>query len=439
MPKIVKELTAIEVSRLRHGAVKGTKVSKRKVGEPITAYHAVGGVQGLILQCKPPVSDQAIGARSWILRVSVAGKRREIGLGSYPGVTLAMAKEKARVIKEQIAEGLDPIVEKKAKKSALIQERARAITFDKVAEDYLEKKSAEFKSVKQKQQLLGRLNNYILPSLGNIVIADIELSDVEAVLKPIWNEKNETAGRVRRDIEKVIDLAIAKGIRVTSNPARWKGLLDQVLAAPSALSDDTNYPALPVTKLPSFWEQLCGVDTIGSLALQFQILTAARSGAVRFSTWDEFDLEQKLWTIQPKRKSAKVKKEHKVPLCEKAISILTSLPRQCDYPFSSNGSEPISDATMGAMIRRLHKKQKELDSEGYVDPKQENKVVVPHGFRSTFKDWSLEYTTYADEITELALSHVNSDKTRRAYARSQMIDKRRVLMNDWQEYCLSGQ
>lgn len=428
-------MSAIEVSRLRHSTIKGVQKSKRDIGEATTAYHAVGGVQGLILQCRPPLNNNPMGARSWILRISVAGKRREIGLGSFPDVTLAKARERAREIKDQIALGLDPIAEKQARRSALIQSRQKAITFSQLADEYIDKKAKEFKTPKQKQQLLGRLNNYILPAIGQIQIIDLGLSDVEAVLKPIWDIKNETAGRVRRDIEKIIDLATVKGLRDGNNPARWKGFLDQVFAAPSIVGSDQNQPALAVNQLPAFWQHLISVDTIGSLALQFQILTAARPGAVRFVTWEEFDLDKKLWTLPAKRTSAKVKKDHFVPLSEKALAIIHKIPKQGEFLFSVNGDKAISDATMGAVIERLHQHQRTLDDVGYVDVKQNNKRIVPHGFRSTFKDWSLEHTDYPDEITELALSHVNSDKTRAAYARTQMIDKRRELMRDWETYC----
>ena len=287
--------------------------------------------------------------------------------------------------------------------------------------------------------MLGRLNNYILPALGKIQIVDISLSDVESVLQPIWDIKNETASRVRRDIEKIIDLATVKGIRDSNNPARWKGFLDQVFAAPSIVGSDQNQPALAVSELPDFWKQLNAVESIGALALQFQILTVARPGAVRLATWDEFDLEKKVWTLPAKRASAKVKKNHLVPLNETAIAIIKSIPKQGDYPFSIKGDKAISDATMGATIERMHKQKKAVDGIGYVDHKQQQKRIVPHGFRSTFKDWSLEFTNYPDEVTELALSHVNSDKTRAAYARSQLIEKRRYLMDDWQHYCTGEQ
>jgi integrase len=439
MPKLVQELSALEVNRLRHGEIKGkNKTRKRDVGTPSVAYHAVGGVQGLILQCRPSKYNDSMGARSWLLRVTVGNRRREIGIGGYPDVTLAQAKEKAREIKEKIRMGIDPIAEKQVVKSELLLKQARAITFSQIANEYFSKKSKEFKTVKQISQLKSRLENYILPTLGNLLIIDIALADVEIVLNPIWEIKNETATRVRRDIERIIDLAGVKGLRTTDNPARWKGYLEQVLVNPKKVSKEQNQPALPVVHLPQFWKDLTKIETVGALALMFQILTAARPGAVRLATWDEFDLEKWIWTLPAHRQSAKVTKDHLVPLTKEAVSIITSIPRQGNYVFSITGNRPISDATVRGTLGRIHEHKVKVDKVGYVDPKQNNKRIVPHGFRSSFKDWAMEFTDYPDEVTELALSHVNSDKTRAAYARSQLIDKRRLLMDDWENYCLHG-
>jgi len=409
VPKVVPELSSAEVRRLRHKADKGG---------PAKALHAVGGVSGLLLQCAPPRNDSEIGGRSWILRTTVGSKRRDFGLGGYPDVTLAVAREKARELKEAIKQGADPVIDKRARKSALIREQAKGVTFEALAAEYISKKSAEFKTVKQAQKLTNHLKNYAFPFLGRLVVADIERAHVVAAIEPIWETKNETASRVRLHIERILDLAAVKGLRSGDNPARWKGNLDLTFAARSKVAAVKHYAALPVEDMPGFMAKLRAHEGMAARALEFAILTAARSGEVRGATWDEIDLEARLWTIPAQR--MKVGKAHRVPLSSAAVELLEALPRLSNHLFVGARGRPLQDAGISKAPKAI----------GY--------QVTAHGFRSTFKDWARRHTVYADEVTELALAHVNSDATRVAYARDELIDKRRRLMADWQAYCDHG-
>lgn len=400
MPKIARELSDAQVRRLTRGT------------------HAVGGVSGLLLQCRPPKPGNKVGARSWILRVVVGNTRRDIGLGGYPTVTLSMARQTAREIKEKIRQGIDPVAERKSLKSALIAEQAKTVTFKELAQEYVAKKSREFKTAKQTQKLKGQLEYYAYPFIGNMAVGDIERAHVVKALEPIWEDKTETASRVRLHIERILDLAGVKGLRKGDNPARWAGNLELSFAAKAKVSKTTHYKALPVDDMPEFMAKLDAQDWMGAKALKFAILTAARSGEIRAATWDEIDLKKKVWTIPAER--MKSGKQHRVPLCDEAIKVLEEVPRLSDYLFTGARGGQITDATISKVPKRL----------GY--------DVTAHGFRATFRTWAQEYAAYAEEVVELALAHVNSDATRAAYARSELIDKRRRLMTDWQHYCMNG-
>lgn len=424
MPIKAPELKAVDVKRLTHGYVKGKHREHQKIkndaGTPCTALHAVGGVSGLLLQCSPPTGKSAEGARSWILRVMVGDKRRDVGLGGFPDVGLSEARDRARVIKNDIRNGIDPVVQRKEIRSSMIKEQERAVTFKELAEKYIERKSKEYKQgsrVKQTQKLTQQINSYALPYLGNMLVSDIDMIHIEKMLTPIWETKTETATRVRLHVEKIIDIAIAKKLRLDSNPAKWQGVLEHSeLAAAGKVSNVKHHKALPVDKMPEFWHKLQTAEGVGANVLRFAILTAARSGEARGATWDEIDLTQKTWTIPATR--MKSGKAHVVPLSAEAISLLKDTPRLGKYVFTGGRGGQISDV----MVSKV--------------PKRFGDDVTAHGFRSTFKDWARLHTNYADEISELALAHVNSDATRAAYARDGLIDKRRLLMNDWSNYCI---
>ncbi len=403
MPKKAKELTATEVKRLTHSISKVT-------GKPYNALHPVGGVAGLLMQVTPN------GAKSWIYRTTVGGKRRNIGLGGFPDVTLAGAREKAREYRELIEKGIDPVEKRQAARQSLIAEQGKALTFDDAARQFLAVKSREFKNPKHIQQWTNTLSTYASPYIGKMAVSSIELPHIVQVLEPIWHTKTETAGRVRGRIEKVLAWATVSGFRTGDNPARLKDNVDLALGKPSKIKKAKHFTALPYAEMPEFMAELRQRPAISARALEFAILTAARSGEVRGATWEEIDMDAAIWTIPADR--MKAGKPHKVPLCPDAVEILREIPRidDSEFIFTAPRGGKFSDVALTALLKRMDIK------------------ATAHGFRSTFKDWAREQTAYADEVSELALAHVNSDATRAAYARSELIDKRRQLMQEWAEY-----
>ena len=402
MPKKAKELSATEVRRL-------TK----------PGLHAVGGVAGLLLQVTPT------GARSWILRTMVGNKRRDIGLGSFlpvskkenandnrpAEVTLAQAREKARELKEQIRQGIDPVEQRKAARDALIAAQAKALSFKEAATHCHKARAAEFRNAKHARDWMSSLERYAFPAFGSLPVADVDLPHVLKALQPIWETRTETATRVRQRIEAVLAWATVSKYRSGDNPARWSGNLEAVLPKPAKVSKVKHHRALAWQEIPGFMADLRKMEGMGARALEFAILTAARSGEVRLATWEEIDLDAKLWTIPGER--MKAGKPHRVPLSAAAVTLLKELPRLSEYVFTAPRGGVLSDMSISAVTRRMK-----------VD-------AVPHGFRSSFKDWARSRTSYADEVSELALAHVNSDATRAAYARDELLPQRSRLMVDW--------
>jgi integrase len=393
MPRKVAEKGALAVSRLRDPGL-----------------HAVGGVAGLHLQVSPS------GARSWILRVNVAGRRRDMGLGGFPDVPLADARDAARAAREKIAAGVDPIEEKKELKSALIAAHATRKTFDECAAAYIKAHRKEWSNLKHALQWESTLKTYASPVIGNMLVHHIEERHVIAVLEPIWETKTETATRVRGRIEDVLGMAIAKKYRGEPNPARWSGNLEHSLAKPAKLKNVTHHAALPIDALPGFVERLRAQDGQGARALEFAILTAARSGEVRGATWAEIDLEEEIWTIPGER--MKAGRQHRVPLSHAALNLLRKQKQQAgsDWVFPAPLGGALSDMTLSAVLRRMEV------------------PAVPHGFRSSFKDWAADVTQYPNEMSEMALAHVVSDKVEAAYRRSDMFAKRRQMMTEWAHF-----
>lgn len=394
MPKKAKELSAYQVKRFKDAGL-----------------YAVGGVAGLHLQ----ITDS--GARSWILRVVIGARRRDLGLGGYPDTTLEQARAKARDMRHQIWQGIDPVAARKAAQDALRVAEAKRLTFDQAALQCWRARSQEFKNGKHAKQWLSTLELYASPVLGNLPVDQIELAHVIKVVEPIWTTKTETASRLRGRIETVLEWAKASGYRNGGeNPAKWE-TLKHVLPTPSKVRKIKHYAALPWQEMGAFMADLRNREGMGARALEFAILTAARSGEVRGGTWDEIDLRAKVWTVPAER--MKAGKQHRVPLSEPAVKLLKSLPRfeGSPYIFPAARGGMLSDMSISAVTRRMG-----LD-------------VVPHGFRSSFKDWCRTSTAYPDEVSELALAHVNSDATRAAYARDELLPQRQKLMADWAKYC----
>lgn len=398
MPKLAKELSAVEVRR----------ISQR-------GLHPVGGVAGLLLR----VSDT--GARYWVLRTTIGGKRRDIGIGPFPEVSLADARAEAAEMRRQARQGVDPIAERRAARDALRASQAKGITFDRCAERYLAGVADQFRNPKHRRQWHTSLDTYASPVIGSLPVDRIELAHVIQVLEPIWREKTETASRVRGRLEKVLDYATVRGYRSGENPARWKGNLDAILPQPNKLKRIEHHRALPWSDAPTFRRALAKRQGIAARALEFLLLTAARSGEVRGATWAEIDLNRATWTIPGER--MKAGKEHVVPLSKDAVKLLEALPRFEDVPyvFPSREGKPLSDMSLSAVMRRM-----ELDA-------------TPHGLRSTFRDWVSERTSYSHEVAEMSLAHTIPNAVERAYRRGSLLEKRRRLMADWARFLNEGE
>jgi integrase len=339
-----------------------------------------------------------------------------MGLGGYPDVTLAQAREKAREAREQLDKGIDPVEQRKTARAAMRAANAKRVTFDEAARQYLASKTKEFKNDKHVAQWETTLKTYASPILGALPVDSIEIGHVVQVLKPIWDEKTETASRLRGRIEAVLAWATVSGFRQGDNPARWRGNLEVALPKPKKITRVKHFAALPWQDVPAFIEELHKQKGQGAKALEFAILTAARSGEVRGATWDEIDMDGKLWTIPAER--MKAGKPHRVPLTPAALALLKPLPRLdgSPYVFASARGGMLSDMTLSKVLRSM-----EI-------------TATVHGFRSSFKDWARSSTRYADEVSELALAHVNNDATRAAYARDELLPQRAKLMNEWTRY-----
>ncbi len=397
MPKRATEMSPLAVSRL-------TK----------PGLHFVGVVSGLALQIAPS------GAKSWILRYPDGKKRKEMGLGAYPDVGLADARRRAREEREKLDKGIDPITERRMAQSAMKAQNAAAITFEKAALAYIEAHESGWDNAKHIQQWRNSLATYAYPHIGALLVRDISVSNVLQVLEPIWSgekARTETATRIRSRMELVLDWSAARGYREGLNPARWRGHLDKLLPKPSKVSKVEHHTALAIDEMGAFMVALREQIGMGAKALEFAILNASRSGEVRLATWDEIDFTTNMWVIPAER--MKAKREHRVPLSETAVQLLEGLPRMANttlvFPAPRGGA--LSDMTLTAVLRRM-----EVNA-------------VPHGFRSTFKDWASERTAYPNEMSELALAHAIGDKVEAAYRRGDMLERRRKMMSDWATFC----
>lgn len=399
MPKKAKELSALEVSRLK------------KPGN-----HAVGGVTGLYLYV-----NEAEG-RSWVLRILVGDKRRHIGLGGYPTVTLAQARDRAREMRELVLKGIDPVEKRREAARDLKIRQASRKTFEEVAQAFIAYQEHSWKNTKHRKQWSSTLEAYAYPILGQMPVDAITEQSVIAVLEPIWTLKTETASRLRGRIESILDWARVRGHRDGDNPARWKGHLDKVFPAQSLVKKVEHFPAVPVNTVPTFYRRLEGISGVSAIALRFLILTAARSGEVRGAEWAEIDMEQAIWTIPASR--MKSKRQHRVPLSAAALAVLRAtrehkLATGSGLVFCNSKGGQLSDMSLTAVMRRMKVE------------------AVPHGFRSSFRDWVGEHTQYPSDLAEMALAHVLPNKTEAAYRRGDALEKRRCMMDAWAFHCLS--
>lgn len=363
----------------------------------------------------------------------MGNKRREIGLGGYPDVPLADAVRRAREAKEKIRNGIDPVEERKAARAALAAAQRRGLTFAVAVDRYLAAKLDAFKNAKHRQQWRNTLTTYATPQIGAMLVSDIAVQDVLRVLEPIWNDKTETASRLRGRIEAVLSWATVAGHRIGDNPARWTGNLKELLPTPSAIAKQDNQPALQLEDAPRWLSALRARKGTGCRALEFLALTAARSQEVRGATWEEIDLNKGLWIVPASR--MKMDREHRVPLSADAVTLLKALPRLGDNPlvFPAPRGGELSDMALSATTRRLHDADKAAGGAGFVD-RVSKRPSVPHGLRSTFRDWVSERTSFPGEMAEVALAHRISNAVEAAYRRGDMIEKRRKMMLAWSDF-----
>lgn len=412
MPKIAKELSALEVSRLK---------------EP--GFYSVGKVAGLALNISPT------GSRSWILRAMVGSKRRDIGLGAFPSVSLKDAHAKAQAKKDEIISGIDPVLARKEAASRLRAAQAAEITFEDAARRYMLAKATDWKNSKHRDQWKNTLSEYAFPTLGKMLVRHINKHHVFQVLEPLWLDKTETASRLRGRIANVLDWAKASGFREGDNPAEWRGNLAERLAKPRKAKKVRNHPALPFERAAEFMAALKSMEGSAARCLAFAILTATRSGEARGATWTEIDLKAQVWTIPENR--MKAEREHRVPLSPAAVSLLESMPRfdDCDLVFPSPTLKLLSDMTLLAVIKRMNGTAKPSDTKTEPCWVDKNVVpVVPHGFRSTFRDWVGECTAYQNHVAEMALAHTIGDAVEKSYRRGDLFEKRRHMMDAWAEF-----
>ena len=408
MPKRAAELSALAVSHIKRPGL-----------------HSVGGISGLKLQVSKT------GSRSWILRVTIAGKIRDIGLGSYPVISLKNARESARAMLVQVADGDDPIETRRHALNAKILARANLRTFDQCTAEYIAQIEQQWRNQKSRAQWLSSLKAYASPIIGTKPVSNIATKDILQVLAPIWTNKTETASRVRARIERILAYATTHGYRTGDNPARLAGHLDTILPPAQKLKRNAHHPALPHGQMKRFISQLRLITTISARALEFTILTAVRSGDIRGAVWSEINLENGTWTIPAAR--MKAGKEHIVPLSSACMSILTGISKGKNSEFVFKGrSGMLSDMTLGKLIKSLHNKDLEKGN-GFFDPVS-GRIATTHGFRSTFRDWAAEETSFSREVIEHCLAHQLKDKSEAAYQRSTTLNKRARLMQDWCDY-----
>jgi integrase len=397
----------------------GTIVAKRAV-ERLTALQAkrattpglLGDGKGLYLR----VGDG--GARSWVLRYMIDGRAREMGLGSYYDLSLAEARERARGFRRMVKDGVDPIDDRRLRRAALRAERAKAMTFRQCAEAYIAAHQAGWRSQKHRTQWPNSLETYVYPVFGDLPVQGVDIGLVMKAVEPIWTAKPETAGRVRGRIESILDWAATSGYRQSENPARWRGHLENLLPKKSKVWRVQHHAALPYDQLPEFVAELRQQEGIAVRALEFLILTVARTGEVTGARPDEVDFAQRLWTVPGER--MKAGKEHRVPLSDRAIALLKEMLTigAGDFLFpGGKARRSISNMAMAMTLRRMGRAG-----------------LTVHGFRSTFSDWCSERTNFPAEVREMALAHSVSDKVEAAYRRGELLRKRRQLMAAWASY-----
>lgn len=422
MPRIIAPLTDLQVKRIK-----------------TPGLHAVGGVPGLALQVRLPKQEGGPLSRSWILRVQQDNTRQLVGLGSYPLVSLAEAREAAGKLVNEAKSGVNLAAKKRAQKSALQAAAAATKTFEECAEAYMQAHSSDYRSEKHRKQWSSTLATYAYPKIGTMVVSDITVHDVMGVLLqntehrdgsagPLWEIKTETATRLLDRIRCVLDYSIAAKYRTAPNPAIWSGNLKILMPNADALKKVQHHPAVPYSQIGDFMKNLRNNPSISARALEFLILTGVRSGSVRQANWSEIIFGQNqsqasMWIIPAEHTKSK-EEEHRVPLAPQAVKLLQSLPKIATLTkiFPSPRGGELSDMALSELMRRMQER-------GELSIK-----AVPHGFRSTFRTWSAEQTNFPDDVRKASSGHKVDDAVKEAYERTDFFEKRRQLMLQWANF-----
>ncbi len=385
------------------------KLSQRTVATADAGKYEDGGGLRLVVAKS--------GAKKWVLRFTFRGKRREMGLGSYPNVGLADVRRKALRCRRQLVTGIDPIEARRA-------EPEQIPSFTTCAARYIRSHRLGWSNGKHARQWVRTLKTYARPVIGQKRVDAIATEDVLRILSPIWTTKTETAKRVQGRIENILDFAAAHQYRDPLNPARWRGHLDKLLPKPSRVKKVTHFPAMPYPEVPTFTNELSRNGSVSALALRFLILTATRTSEVLKAQWPEIDLPAGTWTLPATR--MKTRREHRVPLSDSALAVLEALPCMEGHAYVFPGSRhgrPLSNMALLQLMRGM----------GY-GVKGTRGAYVPHGFRSSFRDWSGEVSSFPREVAEMALAHVVENRVEAAYRRGDLFAKRRRMMQEWADY-----
>jgi integrase len=425
LPKRAKELGPLDIKRAAHPG-----------GFEHHHYVQVGGVAGLRLQISQ------VGHKYWLLRTIVGDQRRTFGLGPYPEIGLAEAREKAREIKRKVEAGIDPAEERKAARAALAAAQARNLLFEDAMDRWIAARMAA-RPEKSRQAIRSTIRRYALPALEGMMVQEVKTQDIVRALTGVWTDKPDTAQKLRTYLEGILAWASVAGHRSGDNPAAWRGNLKELLPSISSVErakGTSNFPAVALSEAAAWWADLSTREGMGALALRFAVLCASRSGEVRGAVWDEIDLDAGLWVIPASR--MKVPREHRVPLSADAVAVLKAVPRMLNVPFvfPSVTGKMLSDMSISAVMRRQQEDAEakavaagqELGRAGWRD-RTTGRPAVPHGCRSTFRDWCAERGVDRD-LAEICLAHTVGSDVERAYRRSDMLERRRQVLNEWSNF-----
>lgn len=375
--------------------------------DKIKAPGRYGDGRGLYLQVT------RTGSRSWLFRYELHGRERVMGLGPCADFTLEEARERARLARQLLKDGIDPLAVAHETRAKTAQANARTVTFHKAAEAYCEFHAPKWGHPRHASAIRVRLASYVFPVMGALLVGAIDKTIILKAIQPIWVTKNATAERTLRVVKAVLDYAKANGWRDGDNPAAWAGNLAHALPV---LSSNNHHAALPFAEMHSFMSQLVQHQSIAARALEFCILTAARTNEVLGARWTEIDMQAKVWTIPAER--MKAKKEHRVPLAPRAMEILKALPREGDIVFIGiSKGKPLGARTLNHLLKTLRAD------------------ATVHGFRSSLRDWAAERTRYQNHVIEMALAHAIGNAVEAAYRRGELLEQRTAQMADWARYC----